>query len=574
MHFLAPLWGLGFLALGAILAFYLLKRRYKDFPVPSTFLWRKARQDSSASHPFQRLRKNALLPLHLLLAAALVLGLMRPALGGGQGGEAVLIFDLSASMQAREGEKTRLEQAVEQARGVISGLNKEDAVTILTAGTAVGQPLSRSLDREAAYRALSGLRAEDGGADIAAALSLAQAMEKELGPLDIRVFSDDYAPPEGVGAMNAQTPLANAAALSFTVENGAGYARVANFGPAQAVRVACYAAGELCDARTLSLSEGETAGVSLSVPDCAYAWIQIFPEGADALAADNRAYWIPRLQKQYTVALLGVESVFLERALALREDIQVVRAAAGDETVQADLYVYGDSPLIFSLDRDTEIYAEPEQTPEGPLELTDLRFPGVTLEGVTLRAYRPLSQLDAFTLMIVKGRPVMIETDRAVALGFRLSDTNLPLKYDFPLLVQGVLSILLPTAAADVGGGECGQQVVVRLPGDMESAAIRLPDGRRVAASSPEAWGESAPFADTCQAGLYALEITGGASAGTRYFSLRVPENESDTRRLSPGVSGRAGGAAQTAGADLTPYCLLLALALLLLEWEVSRRVD
>ena len=68
MHFLAPLWGLGFLALGAILAFYLLKRRYKDFPVPSTFLWRKARQDSSASHPFQRLRKNALLPLHLLLA--------------------------------------------------------------------------------------------------------------------------------------------------------------------------------------------------------------------------------------------------------------------------------------------------------------------------------------------------------------------------------------------------------------------------------------------------------------------------------------------------------------------------
>lgn len=574
MHFLSPLWGLGFLSLGAIVALYLLKRRYRDFPVPSTFLWRKAQQDFSASHPFQRLRKNALLPLHLLLAAALVLGLMRPVLGGGQGGETVLIFDLSASMQAQEGEKSRLERAVEQARGILAGLKKEDAVTILAAGAAVRQPLSRSRDRDAAYRALRDLRAEDGGADLAGALSLAQAMEKELGPLDIRVFSDTYAPPEGVSAVNAQTPLANAAALSFVVENGMGYARIANYGPAQTVRAACYAAGTLCDARTLSLAEGETAGVSLSVPDCAYAWVEIFPEGADALAADNRAYWIPQLQKQYTVALLGVESVFLERALGLREDIRLVRAAAGDETVRADLYVYGDSPLIFSLDRDTEISAGPEQAPQGAMTLIDSRFPGVSLEGVTLRAYRPLSQAGAAPLMLVQDQPVMIEASRAVALGFRLSDTNLPLKYDFPLLMQGVLSLLLPTAAADVGGGECGEGVTIRLPGDMESATVLLPDGRRAAAASADSWGADAPFADTGRAGLYALEITGGVSAGTRYFSLRVPENESDTRRLAPSVSGRAGGAAQAEGADLTPYCLLLALLLLLLEWEVSRRVD
>ena len=68
MSFLSPLWGLALASLGVILALYLLKRRYQDYPVASTFLWEKALRDTAASHPFQKLRKNPLLPLQLLLA--------------------------------------------------------------------------------------------------------------------------------------------------------------------------------------------------------------------------------------------------------------------------------------------------------------------------------------------------------------------------------------------------------------------------------------------------------------------------------------------------------------------------
>ena len=41
-------------------------------------------------------------------------------------------------------------------------------------------------------------------------------------------------------------------------------------------------------------------------------------------------------------------------------------------------------------------------------------------------------------------------TDTEAALGFRLQDSNLPLKYDFPVLIQNILNILLPRTEAEV----------------------------------------------------------------------------------------------------------------------------
>ena len=131
MTFLNPMSAWGFLSLAVILALYLLKRKYEVRNVPSTFLWKKAGQELSASRPFQKLRKNILLPIQLLMAATLVLALMRPILPGDAGGETVMIFDLSASMQAQNGSKTRLGEAVEAARGMINGMRAEDALTIL-----------------------------------------------------------------------------------------------------------------------------------------------------------------------------------------------------------------------------------------------------------------------------------------------------------------------------------------------------------------------------------------------------------------------------------------------------------
>ena len=66
---------LGLLALPIVLL-YMLRLRRREQTVSSTYLWRTLVQDRAANAPWQRLRRNLLLLLQLLILAALVLSLI------------------------------------------------------------------------------------------------------------------------------------------------------------------------------------------------------------------------------------------------------------------------------------------------------------------------------------------------------------------------------------------------------------------------------------------------------------------------------------------------------------------
>src|ERR1041384_5235343 len=121
LSFLAPWWALmGLIALPIILL-YLLRQKRPDMKVSSTILWSKALADMRASTPFQKLRRNLLLLLQLLILAALTLTLMRPIVHAkaAQTQSGVIVIDATASMQARDGDESgnsRLDRAKAEAR--------------------------------------------------------------------------------------------------------------------------------------------------------------------------------------------------------------------------------------------------------------------------------------------------------------------------------------------------------------------------------------------------------------------------------------------------------------------------
>ena len=86
LSFAAPGFAWALVIPAAVVALYLLRRKYVPRQVPSVFLWRKALQDHAANRPLQRLRKNLLLPVQLLAALVLALGLMQPYIPGGEAG--------------------------------------------------------------------------------------------------------------------------------------------------------------------------------------------------------------------------------------------------------------------------------------------------------------------------------------------------------------------------------------------------------------------------------------------------------------------------------------------------------
>src|SRR5882757_1624212 len=102
MNFLAPTALFFAFTIPVVIVFYLLKRKRVVRLVSSTLLWQKFLAETQASAPFQKLRRNWLLILQIIMLILAVLALSRPyfATKAKSSQLRVLILDASASMQS------------------------------------------------------------------------------------------------------------------------------------------------------------------------------------------------------------------------------------------------------------------------------------------------------------------------------------------------------------------------------------------------------------------------------------------------------------------------------------------
>lgn len=589
MEWLRPAGAWALVALVPVIALYVLKKKTKPLACSSVLLWRRMEAEAPRSKPFQRLKNQLLLWLQVAIVILMATGLMRPVSGGGSGGEAVFVFDLSLSMQTLDSQKvSRLERAQTQALALLDGMRDTEALTVLAAGDSFEQTLSRSTDHAAARRAISALKAQNGGADLTGALSLAEAMRRDVPGLRVYVFTDDAQLSPGNATLCAVgEPMDNVSILDATLqpESGTAFARVQNRGAAREISLECEADSALCDVRTVTLEAGAQTGVRFTVPVGAQS-VTVRLSQTDALAADNIRYAVRQESAKRTALLVTNGNVFLERALALDERLEVDVAAPQDIGASAayDLYVY-DGCLPEKWPEDGAIWALNPSGAVGELIPSDSAPIAVPVRAAAGEAAREITQhllLSDIAIQTARpiegGVPVLTAGDsvlmavgeesgrRVAALGFDIHSSNLPLKADFPVLVQNLLAYLLPEAASAVQNAVCGKPMVIHADARVEEAFVLTPSGRRAELAG-------GVLEDTGEIGVYTLaeRFAGDARRETR-FALHAPEAETDTESVAVSTQAEDEGKAQMGSREWTGAALLAALAILLLEWRVSRR--
>ena len=469
IHFLNPGFAWALAAPAVLLVLYMLRRKFLPRQVPSVFLWRKSLKDHAANRPFRKLVKSLLMAVQVLAALTLALALMRPAVSGGTAGKTVLIFDVSGSMQTETEGHTRLDTAKEKALQLIRTLPAEEEISILTAGNEA-ECLALATDREEAEKTIASVSCGRLGAETERALSLADAIARDGDPVtgaNVIIFSDNLrrdrisnrSDAYSLSIINCGAGEENRAVYSLKAEKGQAFARIANYGGECAVSLTCEADGVLCDARETVIAEGATAGISFSIPEGTRK-VRVSLREKDALAADNKAETAVKQIKEHRIAVT-MDSVFLESALKVRPDLTVLRTEEGALAgTEADLYLLGTSPLIVTGTLPEEGY-DPEATSFGPFswaeeektagstipELSESPLTkGLTMKNVFFRSWRPVS--GGKNAVSLDGESIIAYADGMAVLGFDLHNSNLPMKYDFPVLIQNILDWLLPEETA------------------------------------------------------------------------------------------------------------------------------
>jgi len=615
-----------------ILLLYLLRLRRQDTPVSSILLWQQVLRDRQANAPWQKLKRNLLLILQLLILAALTLALARPArpVASVASGSLVILLDASASMNALDGAENpaasaslnRFESARTLARGLIEGLPSGSAASLILVS---GQPEILSageVDRSLLLSALDVAQPSQEAADWQAALALASGAARSVAAQKVTTIlvSDGGLEPElalpalpgevlylpvGVSADN----LALAAFSGRASETGLElFARVQNYGSNErSLLLSFYRGADLLDARPLTLAAGASQGLSLRVGQTGAAQFtaRITPAATtpgggkerrevaallDPFPLDDTAYFAYQPARTGRTLLVSPGNLFLESALSSLPGIQPFRLpgpppnsalALPDEPF--DLYVLdgvlpdplppGNLLLIHPPANELFLVTAPfSDTAPAALTASPLaRF--LDWSAVHVRQAQDV-RLPAWAQVVVDspGGPLVFAGEtgsrRVAVITFDLHDSDLPLQVDFPILLANLTGYLL-NSDASLQGADTG--------GYLTGASLHLTnrgDARPFALISSTGASQTFVQGTTLrlrEPGFYRVRYSDGqetALAANLFSPLESAIAPAASLQLGRQEIGPA-QSQEVSWRELWPWLAALGLGFLMVEWWV-----
>jgi hypothetical protein len=470
MNLIAPL-NLAFALLsGAIIVLYLLRLKRREHRISSTMLWDESLRDVQANAPWQKLRQTLLMWLQVAVVLLAALALARPAISvwtaGGQ--TLVIVLDASASMAATDVAPSRFGAAQREAARLAGALSGNDQAAVISAGAAtrVLAPLTR--DKNALQRAINNAKPQDTSANLGEAIALASSLLRDKKPSQIYVLSDGASPietsekPTNVQFVKIGTRSDNIAITAMDARRGYAdgaraqvFVTARNFSSrARDVNLELSRNGELFAVRPLSIPPGGTKS-ELFEGTFASGLFAAKLDAKDDLASDNTAYASLAAAQKSTVLLVSSGNVFLEKALSLDKNVELVRSAPGEPlpTQRFDVVVCdGDAGKELP---DTNLLLFNTIPPAAPVEKNKgfLAAPGVADWNRTHPVSRNASWADLRVAESLNSKPKawaqsLVESERAplvvagehggrrsVWVGFDVRASDLPLRVTFPIFI-------------------------------------------------------------------------------------------------------------------------------------------
>ncbi len=625
MKFALPLGLLGLIAIAALILIYILKPKYQDKKVSSTYVWKLSLRYQKRKVPLQWLKSSLLLVVQIIIIIVMAFMMAQPLVVlATKTGEKIVVLEASASMLAEDGGKSRFDRAVTEIGSLAEKTAVEgDKFTVILAGEEASFVVRRSDSASYIKQKLSEAKCTFASSDVEEAMSLAEEVLKENPQADVYLYTDcDYADAGKVTVVNMARSEWNAAVLDFSAKREKGRyiftAKVASYGRSAEIAVNLNVDGKARLPKLAQCEADETVSVVWDALDInEYDSADVHLVADDSFVYDNEFYIYRANTSKFKVQLDSVDPGFLYSALHSVERCQVdlvtkpeqdteeTKDPAPAKTSGYDLYIYdGTYPEKIPTDGTVWLINPPRDLPvskwgisfngtrSGNYALTADNVSGETykkiMNGVSVSSMkateysRAVSYAGYESILKCNGDPVLLARDiggvKTVVLAFDLHMSTLPvLLVDFPLLINNLCSYSM-AHTVDNTLYNVGDLVTVNTKADAEIVSISA----KYASGEEEKtdYTEFPVVLDATQAGAFTVTQTlaSGRVVEDSYF-VRLPENESlfnftGDMLVNPIVISSVGTDTEIENdtMDIYVYFAAVLLALVCVEWGLQYR--
>lgn len=627
MTFLLPLGFISLIAFFFLFLIYILKPKYEERKISSTFVWKLSLEYQKQKVPFQWLKSSLVLILQILTLIIAVLLLTKPMLLlSNDEGDRIIILESSASMMTQTNGVSRFEKAVDEISNIASTASNSKKITIILAGNEATYVVRREVLPEIVEQSLSNSNCELGEANIDDALSLAGSVKDENADASIILYgSKDYEDSGIVTVRNMSNNEWNAAILHFEsyLENGFYQfeTEIASFNKDTNLLVSFLVDGQTISSKIYEFKNNEILELNLSqnLEISSYDFAEVKIEATDALTYDNNFYLFGGNENKFEVQIVSDSSRFIKTALNIVGDCNFtdVRATPLEGELPEDyipvevqyedfdLYIFDGyeptklpkdgavwilNPLegfnLKGLSTGNLIYGDVVNLNSNVFlstsEKTDLSLTGQQIANyidsskISISKYTKLNSYDGFeSILNYSNNPVLLtKNDNGVKLSvfsFDLAYSNLPMTIYMPMLIQNLYNYSLEHTV-DQYLYNVGGMIELNNKPSVTQMTITINEDVKNYTSFPVLVNIDKP-------GVYNVsqELASGTIKEDSFF-VRIPRNESDFDYVGSELTvpllnpNQEEGSSEKQTYDLVFILAGLMLILVVVEWRVQYR--
>lgn len=357
MRLLYPLGLLGLISIIILIIIYIIKPKYQEKKISSTYVWKLSLKYYRKKIPFHWLTRSLLFIIQVLTLLLATFLLTRPyLLKDAKSNEKILIIENSASMQITSNNKTRFEEALAEVKEISKTANEDQKISIIIAGNDAQYIVYRESSASYIEHMLNTVDINYGNAQIDKAIELANEVLNENYKAQVILYSDNKYEKTGyVTLKNMNRGEWNASILDVSYELVNGYyefkAKIGSFNRGANIKVRLTIDGKNEYSQTINFEKDKVEEIvfnNMDLVNFTYAEIALRESNnqdiKDAYRDDNLYYIYGANKAKFKVEIIGENSIFTNAAIhSLTEKKCTVYVPATDDDIRKegyDLYIF------------------------------------------------------------------------------------------------------------------------------------------------------------------------------------------------------------------------------------------